>query len=426
MQEILNTQLDERYYCVKHSSGLTVYVMPKANYKSCCAVFGTKYGSIDTTFRKNRNEEFTIVPEGIAHFLEHKLFESEELDAFARYAETGASANAYTSFDKTCYYFTCTDNFDKSLEILLDFVTSPYFTEKTVEKEQGIISQEIQMYDDVPSWRVFFNVLGALYHNHPVKIDIAGTTESIRKIDAELLYKCYNTFYNLRNMVLCVAGNVTVEQVMSVVDKVITTQAELCDLERQMPEEPSEVVTDLVKIELDVKSPVFSFGYKDECDGEKSLKEQLEMQVLLEAVAGSSSELYKKLFDMKLINDAFGSEYFCGNGYASVLFQGESANPEAVAKEIKAEIERLQKKGIDEEAFNNARKLLYGRAIMSLNDVDYIANEMVGCHFEHCGLFESIDIYRSMTLASVQKKLENAFDNERTALSIVAPISKAE
>ena len=426
MQEILNTQLDERYFCIKHKSGLTVYVMPKQGYKSCCAVFGTKYGSIDTSFRKSRDEEFTVVPEGIAHFLEHKLFESEELDAFARYAETGACANAYTSFDKTCYYFTCTDNFDKSLEILLDFVTSPYFTEQTVEKEQGIISQEIQMYDDVPSWRVFFNLLGALYHNHPVKIDIAGTTESIRQIDADLLYRCYNTFYNLRNMVLCVAGNVTVEQVTSIVDRIITKEAEPCSLERQMPGEPDSVVTDYVKIELDIKSPVFAFGYKDECEGEKSLKEMIEMQVLLEAVAGSSSELYKRLFDMNLINDGFGCEYFCGNGYASMLFQGESAEPEAVAREIKAEIERLQRKGIDEQAFNSARKLLYGRAIMSLNDVDYIANELVGCHFDRCGLFEQIDVYRSMTLSAVQKRLEASFHSDRTALSIVAPIRKAE
>ena len=424
MREILNTQLDERYYLIKHRSGLTVYVMPKKGYKSCCAVFGTKYGSIDTVFRKSRDEEYTAVPEGIAHFLEHKLFESEELDAFARYAQTGACANAYTSFDKTCYYFTCTDNFDKSLEILVDFVTSPYFTQQTVEKEQGIIAQEIKMYDDAPGWRVFFNLLGALYHNHPVKIDIAGTTESIAQIDKDLLYKCYNTFYNLRNMVLCVAGNVTPEQVMEVVDRLIVDEAPLCSLERKMPDEPRSVVKSLVTAELDVKSPVFAFGYKDECEGEKSLKEAIEMQVLLEAVAGTSSELYKKLFDMKLINDSFDFEYFCGNGYASVLFQGESSNPEAVAQEIKAEIEKLQKKGIDEQAFESARKLHYGRAIMNLNDVEHIANELVSCHFDGSGLFEDIEIYRSMTLSAVQKRLETVFLSEYTALSIVNPIAE--
>ncbi|MBR5773578.1 MAG: insulinase family protein [Clostridia bacterium] len=424
MREILNAQLDERYYSIKHKSGLAVYVMPKEGYKSCCAVFGTKYGSIDTMFRQSRDEEFVTVPEGIAHFLEHKLFESEELDAFARYAQTGACANAYTSFDKTCYYFTCTDNFDKSLEILLDFVTSPYFTQQTVEKEQGIIAQEIKMYDDAPGWRVFFNLLGALYHNHPVKIDIAGTTDSIAQIDKDLLYKCYNTFYNLRNMVLCVSGNVKPEQVMEIVDRLITDEAPLCSLERKMPDEPREVVKSLVTAELDVKSPVFAFGYKDECEGEKTLKETLEMQVLLEAVAGTSSELYKRLFDMKLINDSFDFEYFCGNGYAAVLFQGESSSPEAVAQEIKAEIERLQKKGIDEQAFESARKLHYGRAIMNMGDVEHIANELVSCHFEGCGLFEDIEIYRSMTLTTIQSRLEKVFSSDYTALSVVNPIAQ--
>ena len=213
LQTITGKRVGDTYYKLEHPSGLTVFIYPKENSNSTYAVFGTKYGSVDNQFRRSDEDTVHTVPEGIAHFLEHKLFESEDGDAFARYAKTGASANAYTSFDMTCYLFSCTENVEASLEILLDFVQSPYFTEQTVQKEQGIIGQEIRMYDDDPQWRVMFNLLGALYHTHPVKIDIAGTVESISHITPELLYQCYHTFYDLHNMALCVAGNIDKETV---------------------------------------------------------------------------------------------------------------------------------------------------------------------------------------------------------------------
>ena len=191
IKEIKSDRIGDRYYEVDHPSGLKIFVYPKENNNSTYAVFGTRYGSIDTCFQSTEDREPNKVPAGIAHYLEHKLFESEDGDAFARYAKTGASANAYTSFDKTCYLFSCTENVYESLEILLDFVQSPYFTEQTVKKEQGIIGQEIRMYDDDPQWRVMFNLLRAMYHTHPVKIDIAGTVESIAEITPELLYKSY-------------------------------------------------------------------------------------------------------------------------------------------------------------------------------------------------------------------------------------------
>ena len=220
IQEIKSKRTLDKYYKINHDSGLTIYLFPKKDYNSKYAIFGTKYGSVNNAFSLD-NGEVTAVPDGIAHYLEHKLFESEDGDAFTRYAKTGANANAYTSFDKTCYLFSCTENFDESFEILLDFVQSPYFTEETVAKEQGIIGQEIRMYDDSPEWCVMFNMLENMYHNHPVKIDIAGTVESIAKITPDYLYQCYNTFYNLNNMVLCVAGDLTVEDVLKTADKML-------------------------------------------------------------------------------------------------------------------------------------------------------------------------------------------------------------
>ena len=201
-QIIQDKHLGEQYIRVEHPSGLTMLLYPMPGFSTTYAMFSTQYGSVDTCFQAKEGGEQIRVPEGIAHYLEHKMFESEDGDAFDRYAKTGAAANAFTSFDKTCYLFTCSGKFQESLEILLDCVTHPYFTKETVEKEQGIIGQEIRMYEDDPSWRVTFNLLDSLYHNNSVKVDIAGTIESIARIDADLLYRCYNTFYNLHNMVL--------------------------------------------------------------------------------------------------------------------------------------------------------------------------------------------------------------------------------
>jgi predicted Zn-dependent peptidase len=199
---------------IRHSTGLDIYIMQMPDFHSAYALFGTRYGSVNTMFRLDGEKDFVQVPEGIAHFLEHKLFENEDTGAFEQYAKTGAIANAYTSFDRTAYLFMCSENFNPSLEILLNFVQNPYFTQETVDKEQGIIAQEIRMNQDDPNWKLFFNSLKSMYHHHPVRIDIAGTVESIQKIDADLLYRCYHTFYNLHNMTLCIAGNVKTEEIL--------------------------------------------------------------------------------------------------------------------------------------------------------------------------------------------------------------------
>ena len=218
---IKSARLGQEMVKIKHPSGLTMLLCPMPGYSTAYATFTANVGSVDTGFKTQGDVAVVDVPEGIAHFLEHKMFENEDGDAFAKYAKTGASANAYTSFDKTAYLFACTDRFEESLEILLDFVRRPYFTKESVQKEQGIIGQEIRMYDDDGEWRVQFNLLQALYHNHPVRIDIAGTVESIAEIDDQLLYRCYRTFYNLNNMVLCVAGNFDIDAVLRVADRVI-------------------------------------------------------------------------------------------------------------------------------------------------------------------------------------------------------------
>ncbi len=395
--------LNEQVTFASLDNGLKIFVAEKKDFKSNFAVFGTKYGSIDTAFSKNGGEQIAV-PEGIAHYLEHKLFESEEGDAFSRFAETGANANAFTSFDRTCYLFSCADNFEANLDILLDFVQSPYFTEQTVQKEQGIIGQEIRMYDDSPQWCMLFNMLEAMYETHPVKIDIAGTVESISHITAELLYSCYETFYNPANMFVCVCGNVKADEVIERV-KAAIKQEEKVVIERAEFSEPNKVKKSYVEKKMEIAKPMFSFGFKEECVGERTLKECICSELMLDILAGDTSPLYEELLAKELINDEFDSEYFQGNGYATAIFQGESADPRAVADAICAEVERLKSEGIDEKLFESARRSLYGTAVKRYNNVEAVTMSLVDCAMSDFGPFDDIEILRNITKQDVEERL---------------------
>ncbi len=418
IKEIKSQRTGDRYYKINHNSGLTIYLYPKANYNSKYAIFGTKYGSVNNAFSLDGGK-VNSVPDGIAHYLEHKLFESEDGDAFARYAKTGANANAYTSFDKTCYLFSCTENFDESFEILLDFVQSPYFTEETVAKEQGIIGQEIRMYDDSPEWRVMFNMLEKMYHNHPVKIDIAGTVDSIAKITPRYLYDCYNTFYNLNNMVLCVAGDLTPEDILKTADKMLKP-CEKHTIENYFEDEPYEVVDNYVEQEFSVSVPLFNLGFKDKAH-KVSQKELAEIEILMSVIASPSSELYKRLDDGKLINQSFSDEYFSGPGYNSVILSGESRSPKEAAEMIKQYIMELKDKGINKEDFEIAKKEVYGDAVSSLNSVDNICNTMADFHFNQIDIFGLIDDIAACTLEDVENRLMKMLDVNNSTLSVIVP-----
>ena len=420
-KEFFESDIGESYVQATHPSGLKIYIMEKPKYNSAYAVFGTKYGSIDTCF--SVNGEQTSVPEGIAHFLEHKLFESEDGDAFTKYAKTGAYANAFTSFDRTCYIFSCTDKFYENLGILLSFVQSPYFTEQTVQKEQGIIGQEIRMYDDSPAWRVMFNMLLSMYHNHPVRIDIAGTTESIAKIDHGLLYKCYNTFYNPANMFICIAGNVDTDKVLKQIDEGINTSLPV-EITRINAEEPDSVVKPYIEQKLDVAQPMFCFGFKETVEKpERTVKEKICTALLLELIAGDASPLYKQLINDGLINDEFSSEYFTGYGYSAVLFEGESSDPQAVAEKIKEEIKRLKTEGIDKKLFSAVRRGMYGNAVRLFNNVDDIAMQFIDCAMFGNGLFDEIKYLKSVTVDDVFRRL-SLLDGEKSVLSVINPLEE--
>lgn len=418
-QVIQNARTNEKYYKIKHPSGLDILVWPMENFSTTEALFGTKYGSINTRFKTNRDNDFVEVPEGIAHFLEHKLFENEDCDVFELYAKTGANANAYTSFDKTCYLFSCSDNYKKALEILLSFVQKPYFSDATVQKEQGIIGQEIKMCDDNPDWRVFFNLLKGLYVNHPVKIDIAGTVESIARIDADLLYRCYHTFYNLNNMVLSIAGNVDVDEVLEIANKFLTP-SESISLEIDFPNEPDTINIPEVVQKLPVGTPLFNIGFKAKpVSGSKAIKTEMEASILLSLIAGSTSLLYKQLFDEGLINSSFSSEVFTGDGYFANILGGESKSPREVLARLISEIERVKTNGLDKEQFEIIKKSKYGQLIRSFNNVEACASLMLNSYFVGVNSFETVEVLANITFDDVQNRLYDLFDTENVSISII-------
>ncbi len=407
----------ETLHRIDHASGLTIFVYPQKGYRSSYAMFGTRYGSVDTAFIKDGKR--VEVPAGIAHYLEHKLFENEDCDAFERYAKTGASANAFTSFDVTAYLFGCADHFSESLEILLDFVQKPYFTEATVQKEQGIIGQEIRMCDDSPDRRVLFNLLRAMYREHPVRIDIAGTVESIAQITPELLYDCYYTFYNLHNMVLTVCGNVTVDEVLEVADRVLVP-AEPLSLDSSLPDEPRETFEKEVEQTMPVAAPLFYLGYKCPVEGlHLDPKTLMAAETAVELLCGHGSQLYASLMRDGLINDSFGGEFFEGRGFALMLIGGESRDPKAVQQAIQAEIVRLQQNGVDAARFEELKASLYGRLLRRFNSVESSATALMDDYFHGIEPFAYTKAVASLEKADLDRILTDWMLPACSTLSVV-------
>jgi len=417
-----NKAIDEKYYYTKHKSGLPVYVIPK-NHGTGYAVFGTNFGSVDNHY-KNGDKEI-VLPDGIAHFLEHKLFENEDgIDTFKKYAEYGASANAYTSSDKTVYLFSATENMMESLEILLDFVTHPYFTKETVDKEQGIIGQEIRMYDDNPNWRLYFNMLTALYHSHPARIDTAGTVETIAQITPETLYDAYNTFYNLNNMALCVCADVNPDDVLAVCDKVLKQAPEISP-ERIFPEEPETVFQKEITQKLSVSMPMFSVGIKDihqPCAGKELSKKQAEYEIILELLFGKASQFYTRLYEAGLINSAFAATYEAHTNFGFCEIAGYSNDPDKVYSEMLAEIERYKKTGFDPDDFERVKRIFYAANIRVFNSTDDIANEFISYLFHGFDMLEYPEVIASVTPEDVNRRFNEDFVEDRMVLSKILPL----
>lgn len=431
MAEIItreNKLLDEKYYEFTHKTGLKVYVFPK-KMTSSYALFATKYGAIDNKFKLEGDEAFTCVPDGIAHFLEHKMFECENgEDAFELFAKTGASANAYTSNARTAYLFSTTDNFYESLEYLLDFVTHPYFTEQTVQKEQGIIGQELRMYDDHPGARLEKGLLQALYKENKIRIDVGGTIESIAKITADVLYKCYYTFYNLNNMALAVCGDIDVFEVEKICDKVLKDapkQTIIRDYEAQ--NEPKAVYKKRSECRLAVSKPIFAIGIKDNnisSEPMERMKKFYAVGILNEILFSRSAELYNTLYEKNLISHDLDSGFEHSEFYSFNQISSESSEPEQVYDYFVSFIEKTKKNGIEKEAFELAKRTVYASNIKAFDSTEDIAENIISNYLEGTDIFDAPDVISSITYEYVSEIFNQLYNEEYYAMSVVRPIEK--
>lgn len=423
METLNYPHVQETLYREVLDNGLEVVVLPKEGFQKTYATFSTKYGSVDNRFSVGDQEQIKV-PDGIAHFLEHKMFEEPEGDIFAVFASQGASANAFTSFDRTVYLFSATEKIPENLTTLINFVQNPYFTDANVEKEKGIIEQEINMYRDNADWRVYFGLIDALYHTHPVHIDIAGTVESIRQIDKETLYRCYETFYHPSNMLLFVVGGVDAEEVFKIVrdnqaGKSFEPQGEI---KRFFEQEPATVKIPRKVAKLQVSLPKCMLGFKEKTvglAGEALLRREVTTKLMLEALIGPSSPLYQSLYEQNLISDSFGHEYNSSSDYGFSVIGGDTPDPDALIEAIKSAVAETVQSGLNQTSFERAKRKKIGGYLRMLNSPESIAGEFTRYRFRDSDMFDVITFYEQCTLEDVNKRLREHFDFGQLAVSIV-------
>ena len=415
----------EIIYSGVHDSGLDIYIVPKPEYSGTYAIFGTRYGSVDSDFVVPGETETTHVPDGIAHYLEHKMFDQPDgSNVFDKFSKYGGNANAFTSFNITAYLFSSTSNFEENLATLLDYVQSPYYTDETVEKEQGIIGQEIRMYDDSPGWKLFFNFINCLYNEHPIKKEIAGTVESISHITADYLYKCYNTFYNLSNMSLVIVGNADVDKAVKVICDGIKNNEPFSEpIKRVYSKEPENIAKPYAEKSMAVSAPMFMLGWKDNDvnkTGAELLKKNIEITILMRMLFGKSSAIYKKLYDMNLINSTFSQDYTMQPDYGFTSLDGESRDPHKVFEIILDELESLE---LDRSDYERAKKVTWGSYIRSHNDIEGYAGTFIQLLFMGIDYFNYYDVYKTVTFDDIKARFKEHFKRETAALSVVKPIA---
>ncbi len=426
LQTVHVPRLAETLYHETLANGLQVFLLPKPGYRKTYATFTTRFGSIDRHFRV-KNGDPIEVPDGIAHFLEHKMFEEEDGDVFHRFAQQGASANAFTSFARTAYLFSCTDNVQDNLLTLLDFVQQPYFTDENVEKEKGIIGQEIRMYEDDPDWQVYFGLIQSLYQCHPVRIDIAGSVVSISQITKDMLYQCYETFYHPSNMILFVVGQIDPNEVLHWVqdNQAAKTFAPPPEVTRFYPQEPQGVANRERRRKLSVAVPKLMFGFKEgQClCGEALLRRQCETELAMEALFGTGSELYQQLYDENLIDDSFGYQSVEETAYAFTLVGGDTPDPDRLVSIVQEHLLRQLDGGLSGETFERVRRKKIGQWLRSLNSLEFIANQFTSYRFNGTDLFAVLPMLEQLTCEDVNRRMREHLHPEQMAVSVVEPLA---
>lgn len=410
--------LQETVYSKKLDNGLTVFLLPKLEMSKTYGIFSTNYGSIDQTFIPLDKQEQITVPEGIAHFLEHKLFEKEDRDVFADFSRQGASANAFTSFTQTAYLFASTEHVKKNILTLIDFVQDPYFSDESVEKEKGIIGQEINMYDDQPDWQSFMGTLRGLFRNHPVNIDIAGTVESIQAITKEDLYTCYYTFYHPENMVLFLTGNFEAKEIMDLVEdnQNNKTFKKMTDIYREIPNEPREAALKENKIIMPVTVPKCTIGIKESTShlkGKDFLKRELLQEMILSYYFSKGGEFYQTLYEEDLIDASFFYETNLDRSFGYSIIGGNTNQPDILSQRIKELLFSTGESRIPAIDIERMKKKKIGQIFQGMNSLEFIASRYIHYHTFGIDFFELPAMIQNLTSEDVDKFLKGWIEEDR-------------
>ncbi len=424
MQRITYDRLDQTVFADTLSNGLRVFVVTKPGFAKKYAFFATNYGSLDTSFTFNGMHIQSA--DGVAHYLEHKMFDTVDGHALQDMSATGASPNAFTSYQMTAYHFECTDSFEDNLRLLLSFVSVPYFTEETVEKERGIIAQEIRMYEDNPGSRLGENLYRAMYKNHPLKVNIAGTVESIGQITPEMLYDCHHAFYDPANMVLCVAADIEPERVAEIAREVLPDGSGQTPERDYGPIEPEIPAQQRICQNMEVSMPMFALAFKcpELPEGQERLRQELLGDLSAELLCGDSSPLYQKLYEQGLIDAGFGAGYECIRGMPNLSFAGDSDEPDAVVEEIINEARRIAAEGVDTALFERIRRASLGQRIRGLDSFDGICYRLSSGYFDGCDYLRFPEVYAQITPDDVRNFIEEHAVREKSVLSLICPLKQ--
>lgn len=419
MKVIENSEINEKIYIHKYSSGLEIIIIPKKGYKQKSVMFGTKFGSINNRFVIN--DQRIDVPDGIAHFLEHKVFEQENgEDALMTLSSLGANVNAYTTSNHTVYFFDTIDNYEECTKVLFDFVQHPYFTDENVQKEQGIIGQELQMYDDDPGFQLYITLLQNMYKTHPIRIDTGGTIESISKINKELLYKCYNTFYDISNMLVCVCGDVDVEQTIKFIETLVPKQGNKKKVKEFFPVEPKEINNKKSVKYMDVNTPILAIGFKDNNVGSRNERERVifdvATQIAMDMLIGKSSQLYQRLYTNNLLSSSLDLSYAYEKDYGHIIMECATTDADKFMEEFEKELENFK---VKKEDFDRVRKTLYGSFVLEFNSITRTATMFFADYIKGINSLAYIDGYNLVTLDDVEKVFKELMVKENMAVSII-------
>lgn len=425
MNKQIYSDIAETIYSKTLDNGLTVLLLPKEEMSKIYGLFSTDYGSMDQTFTPIDEDKEITVPQGIAHFLEHKLFEKKDRDVFADFGRQGASPNAYTSFTETAYLFSATSNLEKNVETLLDFVQDPYFSEASVEKEKGIIGQEIKMYDDQADWQSFMGTIKSMFHNHPVKHDILGTIESIETITKEDLYTCYHTFYHPGNMTFFLAGNFNAEKMMTLIEDNQTSKSftKMDEIERGNISEPKHVAMKENKIIMPVSIPKCTIGIKEsstELTGEAFLKRELLQKFVLDYFFSKSGPFYEELYDAKLIDNSFSLSTSLEKDFGYTLISSDTNDPDAFASKVKELLLRTNNISLTADEFSTMKKKRIGMLLRAMNSLEFIAGQYTHYYKFDIDLFEIIPAIQALTIEEVNTFIQNWIEEDRLAVCKIA------